>query len=159
MPWAELETIYMIDGKIGRLCTRKYRGHQKGCPNYNHKKGCPPRLPKLNSVIRSSGPIYIIWNVFLFREHVRRMESLHPEWSEYQLRCCLYWQGKARKELRVEVERFVMELHPARHYIIWCPEAYGVNVTDTMVEIGYYLEWPPENIAYQVVLAGVKESG
>jgi len=38
--------------------------------------------------------------------------------------------------------------------VIWCPEAQGVVMTDTMHSAGIDLYWPPE-IAYQIVLVGV----
>jgi predicted metal-binding protein len=36
-----------------------------------------------------------------------------------------------------------------------CPEAMGVNVTKTMSNAGIILEWPPENIAYKIAIAGI----
>jgi hypothetical protein len=30
-----------------------------------------------------------------------------------------------------------------------------VNITETMESVGIVLEWPPENLTYQVALAGM----
>ena len=46
-----------------------------------------------------------------------------------------------------------MQLYP-NSSIVRNPEAQGVSVTDTMVQVGIYLEWPPKTVAYQVALAG-----
>ena len=150
MNWQLVKPV-LLDELPGDLCRLKYPNHPKGCPNYGKKVCCPPRAKHLSLLIKSS-PIYIIWNVFLFGRHVQKMKLKHPEWSERQARCCLYWQGKARKQLVEEVKNFLL-VHPDM-YIVSCPEASGVNVTKTMASIDKILEWPPETIAYQVVLAG-----
>lgn len=38
-----------------------------------------------------------------------------------------------------------------------CPEAMGVNLTETMRGIGIELEWPPRQIARQIVVAGTRK--
>jgi hypothetical protein len=84
------------------------------------------------------------------------MRRKHPEWSWRQLSCCLYWQGGARKRLREEVEKLLRRLGAPdeRVVVVRCPEACGVNVTETMRRAGVDLEWPPVIIAYQVALVG-----
>jgi len=153
MNWQLVKPIF-LDGLPGDLCCLEYPLHPHGCPNYEKKVGCPPMAKHLRDLIEFS-LVYAIWNIFPFGQHVQRMKSLHPEWSERQVRCCLYWQGKARKQLGFEVDYF-LSLHPDMH-IIQCPEASGVNVTKTMASINKFLEWPPEKIAYQIVLAGRKK--
>jgi hypothetical protein len=141
------------------LCRRSYPGHRNGCPNYGKKKGCPPGALPFGQVYDLTKPVYAIYNAFPIGEHVARMRELHPEWSDRQLYCCLYWQPQARKQLRDEISRFN---NPARHELFApinrvtvCPEAMGVNVTHTMARIGVDLEWPPRIVAYQVALAAV----
>jgi len=153
MPWQVVKPILLIQ-KSGDLCTRPYPLHPKGCPNWGIRPTCPPVAPALSDILTE--PIYAIWNIFPFREHVEKMRKFHPLWSDRQVRCCLYWQGTARKELRLKVARF---LENNSMQVVWVPEACGVNVTATMREIGERLEWPPENIAYQVVLAACPPSG
>jgi len=80
------------------------------------------------------------------------MRSIHPLWTEPQVRCCLYWQGGARKQLQLEIYKFRQD-HPNQK-ILKIPEATGVNVTATMERLGITLEWPPENFTYQVAIAG-----
>jgi len=134
------------------LCVKPYPGHPKGCPNWNKKQGCPPQAPKIYETLDLSETVYVIYNVFNIGQHARRMLELHPQWSERQCYCCLYWQPKARKQLQTNI-RFFLADHP-KQKIITCPEAQGVNLTATMKKIGVDLEWPPRQVAYQIVLAG-----
>lgn len=144
----------MLDPTVRSLCKRPYTNHSRGCPNFNRKMGCPPRCLTLNELLDLSKPVWAIYNVFQFGLHVRKMKKKHPSWSKRQLECCLYWQPKARKQLKGEIDRF-KKLHPEL-LIVMNPEASGVNVTDTMKSIGVELEWPPKTLTYQVILAGTR---
>jgi len=83
------------------------------------------------------------------------MQKIHPDWSNWQLTCCLYWQPKARKMLAIEIEKFRL-IHPD-FIIIKVPEATGINLTETMKRIGEILEWPPLTKTYQIAIAGKKQ--
>lgn len=150
----------MLTSLEGGLCTRPYYNHKKGCPNFNKKKGCPPFADRFDEIYDLySEPVIAIFNIFNFGDHVRKMKVLHPDWSLRQLECCLYWQGKARKQLKEIIELF--KFHNAMRFfgIEMTPEAMGVNVTQTMFNAGVKLEWPPKEFTYQVALAGIKKSG
>lgn len=134
------------------LCRKPYHGHPRGCPNWGRRATCPPAAPLLPEVLDLAGPVYCIWNAFDLGSHVARMRKRHPEWSERQLKCCLYWQGTARAALRRKIEAFLAE-HPGL-VALTCPEACGVDVTATMASLGIELEWPPVSVAYQVALVG-----
>lgn len=142
----------VLDTTVRALCRKSYPGHPKGCPNYDKKETCPPARPLLFDLIDETEPVYVIWTIFPFGAHVSKMKGVHPEWSDRQAKCCLYWQGTARKKLRQTVELFQCTYSDLR--IIYIPEATGVNVTETMRSIGKELEWPPVNWTYQVALAG-----
>jgi len=140
------------------LCIRPYPNHKKGCPNYGKKKGCPPGIPIFDSVYDLSKPVYAIYNKFNFKEHVDRMKEKHPDWSKRQLECCLYWQGAARKELNTEIKIFhgaMLGWAGVDYNICTCPEALGINVTETMKKVGIILEWPPVNVVYKIAVAGI----
>ena len=140
------------------LCLRPYPNHRNGCPNYGTKKDCPPGVPIFDSFYDLSKPVYAIYNKFDFKGHVDRMREKHPDWSQRQLECCLYWQGTARKQLRELIEEFEKLSPKGMYSITIVPEAMGVNVTKTMRNAGVVLEWPPVNVAYQIALAGVLKS-
>ena len=148
----------VIDYDMRKICVRKYPNHPKGCPNFNKKTGCPPTLPRFEEsfLMDIRQPFYAIFNRFDFKAHCDRMRAKHPEWTQRQIECCLYWQGTARKKLREKIDAFVWK-HP--HYSIsHCPEGAGVNITETMKNAGIILEWPPVNYTYQIVLAGITKT-
>lgn len=142
-----------IDYGFRMMCRSPYPNHPKGCPNYGKRKTCPPIVKTLEEIFDCSKNFYAIWTTFPFGEHIAKMKQLHPNWSERQLSCCLYWQGTARKNLKQEILKFT-QTHSDFLIITSCPEAMGVNVTATMASIGEELEWPPKTITYQVALAG-----
>lgn len=147
-----IEVAPIGDPSVRDLCCKPYPNHKRGCPNYDKKEGCPPSAPLITETLDFSDPIYAIYNVFDFGAHVEKMRAKHPDWSQRQLECCLYWQGTARKQLRAEIRTFLGNHSYAR--VVMCPEAQGVDVTATMKEVGIELEWPPKTVAYQIVLAG-----
>jgi predicted metal-binding protein len=137
------------------LCAQPYPLHPNGCPNFAKNPRCPPKIGLLDKVFDLTKPCWVIYNVFWLGAHVRKMRFLHPRWSERQLYCCLYWQGKARKELKEEIEKFHRTKDPTKKCLVTtCPEAMGLNVTETMRKSGIELEWPPLERALQVAFAG-----
>lgn len=151
MMWKVVEPV--VDLSVRIMCLQKYPNHPKGCPNYESKEGCPPYAPTIDQLIYLDLPVWAIWNVFDFAQHCERMKAKHPQWSKRQIECCLYWQPKARSQLRETIKRFDLLIPDMR--IVMNPEGAGVNVTETMKSIGVELEWPPMTKTYQVVLAGV----
>ena len=145
-----------IDYNVRQLCKRPYPNHSNGCPNFGKRASCPPKCKRFETIITTNSSIYVIWNIFDFAKHVAKMKAKHLNWSQRQLECCLYWQGTARKNLRIEIERFKTK-YPFDWMILLCPEACGINVTTTMAKLGHKLEWPPVNKTYQVAIAGIRK--
>lgn len=144
----------IIEHSVRGLCVKPYYNHPKGCPNFNKKNGCPPSAKYFENVYDLSKPVYAICNIFQFKKHIEKMKVNQPTWSEHQLKCVLYWQGSARKNLKNHIIKFMKE---NRGYSVeTCPEAMGVNLTETMKNAGIILEWPPVNVTYQIALAGIK---
>jgi predicted metal-binding protein len=150
--WVEVKPV--IDNAVRYLCIKPYYNHPKGCPNYGRRCSCPPYASMFGDEYDLDKPVFAIINMFFLQDHVFRMAELHPDWSERQLKCVLYWQGGARKQLAKKCAEFLKE-HPG-YNIETCPEAMGVNVTATLKNVGIQLEWPPVIIARQVALAGVR---
>jgi predicted metal-binding protein len=147
----------VIDQRMRGLCKKPYPNHPKGCPNFDKRHDCPPKVPLIGKVFDLTKPIYAIWNVFDFGGHTARMRDKHPQWSDRQVECCLYWQGSARKQLKSEIEAFTSVM--GKHVVLTTPEACGVNITETMKNIGVILEWPPVKVTHQVALAGTGLDG
>jgi len=143
----------VIDYSVRNLCFKPYPRHPKGCPNFGKRDTCPPKALYYDKVYDLTKHVYAIYNVFDFKEYVDKMKSKHPTWSDLQLKCVLYWQGSARKNLKNYIIEFLKQ--NKEYKVETCPEAMGVNVTETMKNVGIILEWMPENIAYQIALAGI----
>jgi hypothetical protein len=152
----ELKEV-VVEPRMRGLCRLPYPGHPRGCPNFGRKAGCPPSCPMIGDAIDLGRPVFAIVNEFDLAAHVLRMRLRHPGWSERQLVCCLYWQPTARKHLTAKLMAF-LAAHP--DYVSdACPEAGGVNVTETLRRAGLELEWPPVKVARQVALAGIPARG
>jgi predicted metal-binding protein len=147
-----LEIPLDIDSQ--RLCCKAYPNHPKGCPNYGMKKGCPPNVSPLKEILDFNKEIFLIYTEFDIGNHAERMKKLHPDWSNRQIYCCLYWQPKARKVQRQEEERCRKEM--GIEVILTSPEAMKVNVTSLMKKVGVDLEWPPKKTTRIVSLGGYK---
>ena len=152
-----VEVKPIVDASMRGLCRKKYPNHPKGCPNWDKKEGCPPKAKMIDKILDFDQPIFAIYNRYPFGEHVQKMYDKHPNWTQRQAECCLYWQGTARKQLKEKIKAFMRE-HPD-HIISTCPEGSGVNLTATMKNVGIELEWPPKKYTYQIVLAGKKVKG
>lgn len=142
----------IIDKSVRLLCMRPYHNHKKGCPNFNNRKTCPPTVPLWDEVCNIRLATFIYVTRFNLEEHVEKMRVKHPNWSEYQLACCLYWQSKARKPL----QKYIKDHTLPGMFMTICPEALGINVTETLKHVGITLEWPPKHYAYQVAMSGWK---
>lgn len=140
----------VINHRVRALCVHPYPNHPKGCPNFNHKAGCPSDAPLFERAFDSSG-VWAVWNVFDLAGHVAKMKAAHPTWSDRQLVCCLYWQPGARSKLRDKIREFMREHRGEGLHVCAVPEAMGVDVTATMRAVGIELEWPVRTRAYQIV--------
>ena len=147
----------VIDLYVRSYCRLPYPNHPRGCPNFGKRTICPPRAPRFEKLIDMTKPIYCIYHRFDLKEHTEKMQSRHPDWSDRKLRCCLYWQGTARKQLRLKTESFLLD-HPD-YLILTCPEGNGVDVDATVKQIGIELQWPAVDYAYKIAMAGVPLNG
>lgn len=154
MPHAEV--VPVVDARVRGLCVLPYPLHPRGCPCFRKKRGCPPDAPRLEEVYDLSVATYVVWNVFPLGDHARSMHVLHPGWSERQARCCLYWQPRARAQLKLEIVEYLKNgcRLVGADLVARCPEAMGLDVTATMRSAGVVLEWPPVEHAVQVAFAG-----
>jgi len=142
--------IVLLECKSAKLCISPYPGHTKGCPNFNTRNSCPPRAKELSKVFDMTKRIVLVAVRFDLGEHVLRMSEKHPDWSNKQLVCCLYWQMGVVKKLKALAARQADD----GMVILTIPEAHGVNITETMKNIGFELEWPPKKYVWKVALIG-----
>lgn len=147
------EDILDIDPQ--KFCCLPYQGHPKGCPNYGKKKGCPPNSHKVDEILDFKKDIFLIYTEFKIGEYAEKIRKIHPNWSNRQIYCCLYWQRRARKFQREEEQKCKKEKDI--NLLLTCPEANGVNVNLLMNRIGVKLEWPPRKITRLVSLGGMNK--
>ena len=138
----------VIDLAVRKLCFKAYYNHPKGCPNFGKRGICPPQAPLINQFFDLNKRIIAIVVHFNLGLHRKQMKARHPNWSKRQCECCLYWQGRLRKDLKQRIR------HNLNRPILFddgnlvatdCPEAMGVDVTATMKNVGIILEWPPRS--------------
>lgn len=133
-------------------CKLPYPGHPKGCPNYGEKDHCPPNAPWIEDWIDLCKPHWIIVCIFDLGHFELRMKKRHPDWSERQCRCVLYWQNTVKKRLRERCEENV-RLRPGAVYTL-LPEAMGVNVIVTAMQLGIPIQPKPDGRVYKIALMG-----
>ncbi len=142
-----------INHKAREWCRLPYPGHKLGCPNFNHSQRCPPSAPLIEDYFDLTKPVYLVAVRFNLAEHVSRMLSLHPGWSDRQARCVLYWQSKVNRELEDAAKEFSVRLGEELTYTT-CPEAMGVNVIATAQKIGIPVKVKPRDYVYKMALIG-----
>lgn len=140
------------------LCIKEYKNHKYGCPNYGKRSDCPPNAPMFDEVFDIKQPAYAIFSTFNLGQHVKMMREKHPQWTETQLLNVLYWQGTARKYLKININSFVANYREKGYYVTTSPEAMGVDVTETLKRAGITLEWPARELVYKVAMAGIPKS-
>jgi hypothetical protein len=156
MSWSKVTPV-LLPCDPGSLCRRPYPGHPKGCPNFGKRPTCPPQAERWTLETIARYDWYAIWVVFEFGEHVERMRVAHPDWSQRQCECCLYWQGTARRRLREFVVEFLGEaaIPGVADEVYYVPEAHGCDVTATMATLGVALEWPPQVVTRHVAIVRI----
>lgn len=139
----------------GTWCSHPYPGHPHGCPNF--LKGCTNR-PYFNHPIEGIENHYQKWfaivEEFDLDAHAIMMKAKHPNWSERQCRNPLYWQGGVRKRLKEKAFRLHPDLKEWGNLYTALPEAWGVDVFETMKLVGVILERKP-GIVRKVAFIGV----
>lgn len=143
----------IFNRNIQDFCRLPYPQHSNGCPNYNKKNEYPPNQKLINEILDFNKNVYLIYTEFNLRNFAGKMGKKHPEWTCRQRNCCLYWQGKARKEHRKELE--VMKKNYEIEVITY-PERYGCNINAMLIKKGIKLEWPARKMVRIVSLGGYK---
>ena len=141
----------VIDYRARDWCKLPYPDHPLGCPNYGLRDTCPPNAPLIKDYFDLSQPLWLIVVEFNLAEHISRMKQKHPNWSDRQAKCVLYWQGAVNKELRLQTSHFAANNGLA--YTL-CPEAMGVQVIKTAKLLGIPIQPRPTDYVYKVAILG-----
>lgn len=128
---------WIFSDKVHDWCQLPYNG-KKGCPMFGKRPICSPDVKRLDDEfnLKKSAILYTEFNL---EGHHRRMAEKHPMWTFKQLNNVLYWQQKARRNLRIFVSKVHQEYRGIKR-ITYCPESQGLNVFATMAIAGHHLE-------------------
>jgi len=137
--------------RTGKLCLLPYPNHKHGCPNFGKKEDCPPSAKFFSRLILI--PMFLVGVKFDLEKHMKRMKDRHPDWSDRQAKCLLYWQGTVNKALREECEK-ISSNHP-NYLVLYKPEANGVNVFATCRSLGIILERSPKKYVWKIAIMGI----
>ena len=154
--------------KTQKWCILPYYGHKKGCPNYNKNPLCPPNAPFLEKLIEIYNHFYLIYARFSLLKYKKIMLNKHPNWSERQATCILYWQNSVKKYLKEYIKQIYKNNHKNSFYLfssgsgyktkeftqekIYSMEAIGINVFKTLNESKIDFEIKPKNYVLLVNL-------
>lgn len=149
-PYYEVDRL-IIDYRAREWCKLPYPNHPLGCPNYDHRANCPPSAPLVEDYFDLTQPLWLVVVAFDLHGHIERMKARHPDWSDRQAKCVLYWQNRVNKELELNASQFAH--HNGLIYTL-CPEAMGVQVIKTAKRIGIPIKPRPFDYVYKIALIG-----
>jgi len=141
----------VLSNRVPNWCQLPYPRHPKGCPNYDKRENCPPNTEPITNLIKP--PFLLVGIRFNLGGHIKRMKEIHPEWSNAQARCVLYWQNKVMKRLREECEHVKNRIPNPK--VFYCPEGYYVNVFKTASMVGIKLKTRPKKYVWKIAIIGV----
>jgi hypothetical protein len=83
-------------------------------------------------------PVWWVGSAFDLATFRIRMLERHPNWSDRQAGCVLYWQPSVRKRNHILIGQFLAD-HPGA--VAFSPEGMGVNVTTSLRAAGVDIRW------------------
>ncbi len=162
------KTTIIFTKKTRIWCRLPYPNHPKGCPNFNKNPLCPPKAEFLENVLNDFDTFYLVYAIFDLRKQRNRMLSLHPNWSERQANCLLYWQGSVKKRLKEYIKKIILKNKGKKIYIlssgsgfrditfnqskIYSMEAAGIDVFNTLKNNHIEFDLKPKNKVLLVTL-------
>lgn len=159
----------IMDESVRDLCKRPYGwnpktrrySHPKGCPNWGRRDTCPPKAVLLPEFFDMTKPILAVWVAYDLASHRKKAKAKHPDWSNRQCGNSRHWQNgvlaRLRREVKYNLERSPLFGNSKNLIATDRPEAMGVNVTETMKNVGVILEWPPVNIVRKIAFIGTPQ--
>lgn len=141
--------VYDREARDGTWCCLPYPGHPKGCPNFPR---CPNQYRDFMEIQSECSEWYAVVEEYDLKAHAYRMKGMYPWWTSRQCRNPLYWQGKVRARLRRKANPGYPN-RPNDRIIMKIPEACGVNVFETMAQIGIVIDRYPD-IVRKVMMIG-----
>jgi hypothetical protein len=151
------EIVWDSRANDGTWCSLPYPIHPKGCPRFPI---CVKNRLTQDELIKENRRWFAVIETFDLKHHAALMKQKHPDWSERQCRCLLYWQNHVRKKLLNRTYEYSRKLSPSylhkANIILEVPEANGINVFATMAKVGVILQKNPD-IVKKIMLIGVTQ--
>ena len=133
------------------MCIKPYNNHKNGCPNYGRLQTCPPNIPCMYDQIFDVGDVYAVVTKFYLEEYFNKRRKNRPDLAEGQIRNIRVWQPIAIKENDYAISEFYKEYPNKNNYVSTrLLECMGVDVVNTMKEVGVFIKFPVEEFAYRI---------
>ncbi len=136
------------------MCIKPYKNHKYGCPNFGRLSTCPPNIPSMYDQIFDISDVYAIVTKFNLSQYFQMRRERRPDLPEGQIRNLRAWQPIAIKENDYAIADFYNENPELSDYISTrFLECMGVDVINTMKEVGINIKFPVEEYAYRIAFA------
>ena len=133
------------------MCIKPYKNHKNGCPNFGRLPTCPPSIPCMYDQIFDTSDVYAIVTKFNLEEYFNKRRQNRSDLAEGQIRNLRVWQPIAIKENDYAISEFYKENPDKRDYISTrLLECMGVDVINTMREVGIEIKFPIDSYAYRI---------
>lgn len=133
------------------MCIRPYKNHKYGCPNFGKLPTCPPNIPCMYDQIFDTSDVYAVVTKFYLEEYFDKRRKNRPDLAEGQIRNIRVWQPIAIKENDYAISEFYQENIDKQDYVATrLLECMGIDVINTMKEVGVEIKFPVENYAYRI---------
>ena len=133
------------------MCIRPYKGHPHGCPNFGKLPTCPPNNPCMYDEIFDVSDVYAVVTAYNLYDHYEKMRKNNPGLAEGQIRNKMYWQHTDMKNNDIAIAEFYRENPQLNDYVSTrFLECMGVQVIDTMKEVGIDIAFPVKEYTYRV---------
>ena len=142
------------------MCIRPYKNHPLGCPNFGRLPTCPPNIPCMYDQIFDTSDVYAVVTRFDLKSYFEKRRQNRPDLPEGQIRNIRVWQPIAIKENDYAIAEFFRENSDKSAYVSTrLLECMGVDVINTMKEVGLEITFPVKDYAYRVafVADAIKE--
>lgn len=133
------------------MCIRPYNNHKYGCPNFGRVETCPPNIPCMYDQVFDTSDVYAVVTKYNLKEFFDKRRYKRPDLKEGQIRNIRIWQPIALKENDYAISEFYKENPSKNNYVATrLLECMGVDVINTMKEVGLEIKFPIEDYAYRV---------
>ncbi len=133
------------------MCIKPYKNHKDGCPNFGKLPTCPPNIPCMYDQVFDTSDVYAVVTKFNLDEYFAKRRKNRPDLAEGQIRNIRVWQPIALKENDYAISEFYKENPDKKEYVATrLLECMGVDVINTMKEVGIDIKFPVEDYAYRV---------